>query len=152
MAFATGYLADPSQVGGGERKGVANTIITKTTFEDGLRVGRFAKLDTGSIDNMDGSVTPAIVGVPLRNVAAAVEEGLTVDASLHDNIELQIGGLVTVYVKTGESEPAFRGTVYASNAGDANDGLATSTGTDIEVPNCEFIEAVASNVWLVRLI
>ncbi len=151
MAFPTGYQADPTQIGGGERQG-GGTNLALTTFEDGLLIGRFAKLDAGSIDNMDGSATPVIAGVPLRNVAAPVEDGAAVDASLYEKIELRRSGLVTVFVKTGETAPALFGTVYASNAGDANDGLATSTGTDVEVPNCEFIEEKAAGVWLVRLI
>jgi hypothetical protein len=58
-------------------------------------------------------------------------------------------GLVTVGIKEGET-PAKFGTVYASNAGDANDGLATATNTDIEVSG-EFIEEITDNVWLIRL-
>lgn len=150
MSFSTGYLGDPSRVGAGERWDPNSALVlTATTFEDGLVVGRFAKLDTGSIDNMDGSATPVIAGVVLRNVASPVEDGQTVDGDLYDQVEYQREGLVTVELKDGET-PAQFGTVYASNAGDADDGTATATDTDIAT-GAEFVQEVATNVWLIRL-
>lgn len=149
MAFATGYLDDPNRVGAGERYGSNQVVLSATTFQNGLVVGRFAKLDTGSIDNMDGSATPTIAGVVLRNVANAVEDDGTVDSALYSQIEYVRQGLVTVRVKTGETPVQF-GAVYASNAGDANDGMATATGTDIAT-GAEFIQEIQAGVWLVRL-
>lgn len=150
MSFSTGYLGDPSRVGAGERWDPNSALaLTATTFEDGLVVGRFAKLDTDSIDNMDGSATPVIAGVVLRNVASPVEDGGTVDASLYDQVQYQREGLVTVELKDGETPTQF-GTVYASNAGDADDGTATATDTDIDT-GAEFVQEVATNVWLIRL-
>lgn len=149
MAFATGYLGDPQKVKGGERYGSCNIVLSATTFEDGLLVGRFAKLDTGSIDNVDGSATPTLAGVVLRNAASPVEDGAAIDGSLYSQVEYQRQGLVTVDVKTGET-PAQFGAVYVSNAGDADDGLATATGTD-EATTAEFIEEVATDVWLIRI-
>lgn len=149
MSFASGYLGDPKQVGAGERFGTNQVILTSRDFEDGLKVGRFAKLDTGSIDNMDGSSTPTIAGVVLRNVANATEDALTVDSDLYSQAEYAREGMVTVAVKDGETPTQF-GIVYASNAGDADDGLATATDTDIETA-AEFIEEVQSGIWLIRL-
>lgn len=149
MAFNQGYLSDPNAVGAGERFDPNSAIVlTARTFEDGLVVGRFAKLDSGSLDNMDSSSTPTIAGVVLRDVALPVEDGQTVDAALYDQVQYQRAGLVTVEVKDGETPTQF-GTVYASNAGDADDGKATATDTDVET-SAEFIEEVDTNVWLIR--
>lgn len=145
MAFATGYLADPQKVGAGERYGSTNIVLTADTFEDGLKVGRFAKLDAGSLDNLDESATPVIAGVVLRNAAAPVEDGGVIDADLYGQVEYIRQGLVTVDVKTGET-PAQFGAVYADNA----TGEATATNTDIAVSG-EFIEEVQAGVWLIRL-
>lgn len=147
MAFATTHLDDPQNVGAGERLGVTHLILSATSFEDGLKVGRFAKLDTGRLDNFDGSATPVIAGVVLRNVANPVEDLATIDSALFSQVEYQRQGLVTVDVKTGET-PAKFGRVYISNAGDANDGLATATNTDVDA-NAEFIEEVQAGVWLI---
>lgn len=149
MSFATGYLADPQNVGGGERFGLNDIILTAVDFEDNLKVGRFAKLDTGSIDNMDGSASPVIAGVVLRNVANPVEDGAVIDADLYSQVEYMRQGLVAVDVKAGET-PSLFDRVYVSNAGDANDGLATATNTDVAV-NAEFIHEIQSGVWLIYL-
>lgn len=147
MAFSTGYLGDPQKVGGGERFGSSNIILTSDTFEDDLKVGRFAKLDTGQIDNMDGSATPVIAGVVLRKASNAVEDAATIDSALFDEVEYMRQGLVAVDVKTGETPTLFE-RVYVSNAGDANDGLATATNTDVAV-NAEFIMEIQTDVWLI---
>lgn len=149
MAFSTGYLDDPQKVGAGERYGSNHVILTALDFEDSLKVGRFAKLDTGSLDNVDGSASPVFAGVVLRNPAAPVEDGAVVDADLYSQVEYIRQGLVTVDVKSGET-PALFGRVYVSNAGDANDGLATATNTD-EAVNAEFIAEVQSGVWLIYM-
>ena len=157
MAFQTGYLADPVKVGAGERFGSVNIILSATTFEDQLKVGRFAKLDTGSIDNMDGSSTPVIAGVVLRNVAAPVEDGGEIDSGLYGQVEYLRQGLVTVEVATGITPTQFD-KVYANNSDSAEYGKATTEADDgagTPVDNidtgAEFIEEVQAGVWLVRL-
>lgn len=147
MAFGTGHLDDPQNVGAGERLGTVHAIFAATDFEDGLRVGRFAKWDTNRLDNFDGSATPVIAGVVLRNVANPVEDLATIDATLYSQVEYMRQGLVTVRVKAGET-PAKFGRVYISNAGDANDGMATATNTDVDA-NAEFVEEVQTGVWLI---
>jgi hypothetical protein len=149
MAFSSDVLSDIQKVKSGERWGDNNIILSTTVFEDGLKIGRFAKLDTGSIDNLDGSLTPVIAGVVVRSAARALEDADAVDKTLYQQAEYMRQGLVTVGIKAGET-PAKFGTVYASNAGDANDGLATATNTDIEVSG-EFIEEVTDGIWLIRL-
>ena len=147
MTFDTGALTQIGAVGSGERAGRIAAILSATTFQDGLIFGRFAKLDTGSIDKMDGSATPVIAGVVLRDVASPVENDGVVDSDLVTKIEYIRGGFVTVAVKTGET-PALFDRVYASNDGDADDGLATATDTDVDV-NAEFIHEVKSGVWVI---
>lgn len=149
MSFPTGHLDDNQNVAGGERYGANIIALTATTFEDQLKYGRFAKLDTGSIDNMDGSATPVIAGVVLRNVANVVEDGDVIDSTLYEQMEYLRQGICTVDVKTGET-PALFDRVYVSNAGDANDGLATATNTD-EAVNAEFIMEIQTDVWMIYL-
>ena len=149
MAFATGHLDDPQKAGSGELLGTSHIALAATTFEDGLKIGRFAKLDGGSIDNLDGSITPVIAGVILRNDAGIVEDGGTIDSSVYGQIEYLRQGLVTVDVKTDET-PALFGRVYASHAGDANDGLATADNTDVDT-NAEFITEIQTDVWLIYI-
>lgn len=149
MAFASDFTNDIERVGSGERFGSTNIILSATDFEDDLKIGRFAKLDTGSIDNMDGSATPVIAGVVLRSAARAVEDADTIDQTLYEQCEYMRQGLTTVEVKADET-PAQFGIVYASNGGDADDGKATATDTDVET-TAEFIKEVKTNVWLIRI-
>ena len=147
MAFTNPRLDEIAPVGGGQG-GTDGLTLTADVFEDGLVVGRFAKLDTGSIDNLDASVTPVIAGVVLRNVVGAIEEGGTVDASIHQQIEYKREGLVTVEVVTGQVPVQF-GAVSVHNVADANAGKALATG-GVAV-NAEFIREVKTDVWLVNL-
>lgn len=147
MAFTSAFSNDIDLVGSGERYGSTNISLNATVFEDGLKIGRFAKIDTGSIDNMDGSATPVLAGVVLRTVSRAVEDAGVVDKTLYDQVEYIRSGLVTVDVKTGET-PSVLGRVYVSNAGDANDGLATANAADVEA-NATFVKEVKSGVWLI---
>ena len=149
MSFGTGSIDDPQKVGAGERFGSNQLILTALDFEDNLVVGRFAKLDSGSLDNVDGSATPVFAGVVLRNVANPVEDAGAIDADLYDQVEYIRQGLVTVRVKVGET-PALFGRVYVSNAGDANDGMATTTvAADRLSVDAEFIEEIQTGVWLI---
>jgi len=149
MGFATGQLNYPQIIGAGERYGAIQVVLSSVVFGNLLNVGRFAKLAAGSIDNMNGSANPVIAGVVLRNPSAPVTSGSAIDNTIYSQIEYMREGLVTVDVKAGETPVQF-GAVYASNLGDANDGLATATNTDIAT-GAEFIQEIKPNVWLVRL-
>lgn len=152
MAFSTGLLSDPKQVGGGERFGNNNIVLSQSTFEDGLVVGRFAKLDAGSIDNIDASVTPVVAGVVLRNVTNPIEDAGVVDADLFDKVDIIRSGLVSVDVVTGNTPAAF-GAVFVNNQATADAGKATTVDdVNTEPSNAEFIEEIQTDVWLVRLI
>lgn len=151
MSFATGYLLDPSHVGSGERFGDHNIIFSHATFEDGLTQGRFAKLDTGSLDNMDASATPTIAGVVLRNVAGAADFPATYTTDLFTSAPFLRQGLVTVDVKAGQTPTQF-GPVYAYNIAGADVGKAVAVATDAVEINAEFLEEVKPNVWLIRML
>lgn len=151
MSFPTPRTDDPVLVSSGERYGHTNISLAATTFEDGLRIGRFAKLDAGSIDNVDGSASPVIAGVPLRSAARAVEDVDVIDQTLYGQIEYMRQGLVTVDVVTGDT-PAQFGAVFVSNAGNADDGKATTLDDATTVAStAEFIREIQTDVWLVRI-
>ena len=150
MAFATGYLDDPRAVGAGEQIGENHIAFTYDTFEDNLVVGRFAKLDSGSLDNMDGSATPTVAGVVLRKISNATEDGSTIDNGLYDAAEAERFGLATVDIRSGLTITKFD-TVYAYNAAGADVGKATNVGTDAIEIDAEFIEEVSDSVWTIRL-
>ena len=149
MSFATGYLSDPNRVQGGESFNEAGVDIAFTTFENGLLVGRFAKLDSGSVDNLDSSATPNIAGIVARNDANAVEDAGTIDSALQSQISVRREGLMSVDVKSGQSVPVLGARISAHNVADADAGLALSTG-GVDT-TAEFVEEITTNVWLVRV-
>lgn len=150
MAFGTGYLSDTKKIGAGEEQGVQNIVLGHDSYEDGLVVGRFAKMDSDRLDNMDGSATPVIAGVVMRTPVTAVEADGTIDADLTaGSVSYMQDGLVTVEVKTGQT-PAYKGTVYASNAGDANDGTAQTGASGGIDTGAIFIQEVQTGVWLIH--
>jgi len=129
----------------------AHSINTYTVFEDGLVIGRFAKLDTGSFDNLDGSASPVIAGVVLRNTNNDIVQGNTYTTS-GDGAMIQVDGItygmVTVDVVEGDTPSKFD-TVYAVNAAGsgADFGKATTTATDnVEVAGY-FNREIKTNVW-----
>lgn len=149
MSFATGFLSDPNRVQGGESFNEAGVDLAFATFEDGLLIGRFAKLDTGSVDNLDASATPNIAGIVARNDANAVEANGTINAALHSQISVRREGLMSVDVKSGETPPVLGARVQARNVADADAGLAVASG-GVDT-TAEFVEVITTNVWLVRV-
>lgn len=151
MAFSTGIIDDFQAIGAGEvYTGSAYRVLSASTFEDDLNVGRFAKMDTASLDNMDGSSSPVIAGVVLRNPANTYEDGTQIDTDLHEVAEFAVSGIVSVAAKAGET-PTWGDSVYASNGGDTNDGLATVTDTD-EATRGKYLETLDTNLWLIELV
>ena len=152
MTFPTGFLGDPQQVGSGQRFGQINIMLSAADYEDGLKIGLFARVDVNELKNMDGSGAPVIAGVVDRSTRYATN-AVAIDKSVEPEsaIDYMRSGLITVQVKTGET-PAKFGEVFASNAGDAFDGqaLAVQGGTGA-VTDAEFIEEISTDVWLIRL-
>jgi hypothetical protein len=144
--------------GSGELQGTNHIILSSDTFEDGLKIGRFAKLDSGSIDNMDGSLTPVIAGVVARTPGNAVEDDGTYDTDNTTQINYVREGLVTVDVIDGDTPTQF-GIVWAVNGSGVDDGLAavsSASGTlkldgTTNNPFAEFVREVDENVWVVRV-
>lgn len=151
MSFATGHLNDPATVVAGEEKSVWGLNIPFQSFEDGLKFGRFAKYDSAQLDNMDSSATPQIAGVVLRSQSRSAEDTDSVDSSLGYTVTTRLLGMVTIEVVSGDT-PAKFGAVFASNAGDSNDGKATTTDVaTTESTNGIFWEDQGNDVWSVIL-
>jgi len=152
MVFTQNNFKDPQLPGGGETLGESHIILTSKDFEDGLQVGRFAQYVSGaspSLKNMDGTASPVIVGVVKRYLGREVEEGETINTDLHTHVQYVRWGLCTVDVRDGESPERF-GSVYVSNNGDADDGLATATDTDVGI-NATFLHEAGDGAWVIML-
>ena len=153
MAFASAVLEESKKLGSGE---VLRTrpfnVEAFSTFEDGLVMGRFAKYDTGSVDNLDGSSAPKIAGIVARLIGG--EQGITTyrkTGTLVDTVaEVMTTGFATVDVVSGNT-PARYGIAYAVNASGsgADFGKATTTSTNNVDSGYVFWEQVDTNVWLV---
>ena len=153
MAFTSAVLEESKKLGSGE---VLRTrpfnVEAFSTFEDGLVMGRFAKFDTGSVDNLDNSATPKIAGIVTRLIGGETgvntyrKTGALVDTAA----ELVTVGFATVDVVTGNT-PARYGIAYAVNAtgSGADFGKATTTSTNNVDSGYVFWEKVDTNVWLV---
>lgn len=156
MAFANTVLEQiPDLVAGEFIAASPYNCSAFEVFEEGLIPGRFAKFDTGSIDNLDNSATPVIAGVVRRKIASALENDTYTKLGIApDQVAEVINfGFATVEVPAGVT-PAKFGQVYAVNAaGSGVDfGKATTVSTNnVAVPGCVFWEAKAANVWLVLI-
>lgn len=151
MAFSKTFTDDPRPISSGEIKGINYHVLTATDYEDGLVSGRFAKIDAGSLDNLDASANPVIAGVVLRRISEQIEEGSILDSEIFSEAEFIRAGMVTVDAIAGESPSMFQA-VFAHNAAGADIGKATLVDDgDTEPTGAEYIENVADNVWLIRL-
>ena len=151
MAFATGLLNDPRQIGAGEQFGAGpHTILSTDNFEDNLVEGRFAKIDSGRLDNLDASSSPVLAGVVKRKVVNAVEDGSNLDSGVYSNVEYYRTGLVTVESVSGQTPTPFQD-IYAHNQAGTDLGKATITTTSNVDANAEFVEAITATTWLIRL-
>ena len=151
MGFDTGYLSEIQVGGAGEEYGVANQIFGHKKYADGLKVGRFAKIVNGELVNLDGTATPNVAGVVLRSPATSLEAGDEINKELTvGTIGTMLDGMVTVNVKAGAVAPAWGATVFASNAGDANDGLAQENNTDGVDTGAVFLQEIKAGVWLIK--
>ncbi len=129
MSFGSSFTADIENIEGGERHGNTN-LIQSVAFEDGLKVGRFCVVDGDKVKNMDGTADQVLGGVALRllNMEMGVPE---YNAEFFAAADVLRTGNVSIDVKAGETAPDLFGDIYASNAGDADDGLATATDSDV---------------------
>jgi hypothetical protein len=129
-------------------EGHVNNTDSFTSFEVGLKVGRFAKYDTGSLDNLDGSATPTIAGVVKRNLTGDLDKSVYDDED--DVAEVANFGYVVVEVVSGDT-PSKYGPVYAENGG-VDYGKATTVSTNNTIVNgATFHKEIKENVWVVKL-
>ena len=151
MPFFTGSLLDHQKSSAGEIYD-ATLVETASTFEDGLKVGLFAKMDGGSLDNVDGSASPVIAGVVKRNPANPVEDGGAYDASLITAVDFAVSNYVTVQAVSGET-PSYGDAIFCENSTSADYGKATTTSTSNADASAVFVKVVdsANDVWQIRL-
>lgn len=155
MAFTDTVLGQIIDLGAGE-------VITASPynvsafelFENGLIEGRFCKFDTGSIDNLDASVTPTIAGIVKRKVSGEIGTGVysTTGQEIDQVAEVINFGFATVTVQDA-ADPSKYDPVYAINLDTAERGKATQdSGASgaLAITNCVFWEEKAAGVWLVR--
>lgn len=123
------------------------------TFEDGLVAGRFAKLDTGSIDNIDGSDTPTVLGVALKEVITPVEDAnLITIANNLEGVRVRIKGEVTVEAVSGLS-PSFWDDIFVDNTNIADYGKAKLVGAGSDVATtAKFIESIGTDTWKIIIL
>lgn len=153
MAFASAMTAEQVNVGSGTTlEAYSFDALATDTFESGLIIGRFAKLDAGSLDNMDASATPVVAGVVKREARYPMEDGgtITAEAGSPTGVSYVRNGYVTVEVKDGDT-PAVFGTVYADNTTVGEYGKATTTATSNVDVGAEFIKEIKTGVWLIRI-
>ncbi len=154
MAFET-FTPEIPALGAGEiQNREASTILSQTSFASDLVAGLFVRWDGSTLQKVDGSATPDIVGVAVRDYGASFPAALSPDVGPQYSEHLY-KGCITVTVKAGET-PALFGDVYVSNAGDADDGKATATDTDLAT-TAKFIQekkpvtGSTDGVWLVHI-
>lgn len=132
-------------------KGHVGNTDAFLTFEDGLVIGRFAKLDTGSLDNLDGSATPTIVGVVGRSITKSMDD-TTYTTALYTEAPVHNFGYITVEIPNGVT-PAKGGLVYAENQTPSEYGKATTvSGGNVAIANATFHRPTnRADVWVVKL-
>lgn len=148
MSFGSGHFdAPPSSAIGTCFNERSATILTASDggvpFVDGLKIGLFAQIKGGKLDNMDATATPTVAGVVLGKVSRASEETV-IDASKEDVVNYVRAGLVTV-AGTG-TVPDYLAPVYTGT-----DGIATASNADTATSG-EFVDEISTGVWLVRLV
>lgn len=151
MAFNNTVLEKSPALGSGEViKSKPYNTEAFGTFENGLTQGRFAKYDTGSIDNLDASATPKIAGIVRRKISG--ELGVATYQTTGDIIdfvaEVHTFGFATVDVVAGNT-PAKYGIAYAVNVAGADLGKATTVSTNNVDSGWVFWEQLQAGVWLV---
>lgn len=163
MAFTNGVLDEVIQIEEGE---VITTspynVDSYDKFEDGLKIGHFAKLDTGSVDNLDGSATPVIVGVPKRKVNKTIDSEVYVSTAVNGladkNADVCNFGRVTCILSdlaiaadtVTEGLPVY----VVNSATPALAGKVTDNSLEagaLLVPNATFKRAKAAGVWVVTI-
>lgn len=156
MSFDNAVLEEAPDLDAGEViKSSPHSVQAFEVFEDGLIEGRFAKYDSGSLDNLDASATPKVAAIVKRKVTGEIGGGVysTTGQSIDSVAEGITYGYATVTVQDA-ADPTKYDPVYAINLDSDERGKATedsgATGA-LAVANVDFWEQKAANVWLVRI-
>lgn len=159
MAFTTTVAANIPDLGAGEViKSAPYDVQSYPNFAEGLKAGRFCRIASGELKNLDGSETPVLVGIPRRKVTGDIasasfytKQGQGFDA-VAEVIEY---GYATVEIASTAS-PSKRAAVNIINKADdttGDNGRATeeavTTGI-IASDGCIFWEEKSPGVWLIR--
>lgn len=159
MPFPTNVQQTILPVTEGELLDAPSIVLSTASWEEGLIIGRFAQIKAGVLSNMDGTATPVVAGVVLRELNSLIElpgeagaavTNLLISETVQDYVRQ---GLVTVKLAAGAATPTMFAPVYAVNeAANAENGnvTPTSAGTTVET-NGEFIEQIQAGIWSVRL-
>jgi hypothetical protein len=163
MAFTEGVELEVNQIEEGEVLSESPyNIDSYEKFEDGLVIGRFAKLDAGSVDNLDNSATPLIVGVPKRKVNKTIDSGVYVSTPVNGladkNADIVNFGRVTVVLSdlaiaaatVTEGDPVY----VVNSATPALAGKVTDNSGEadaIAVTGAVFKKEKQSGIWIVTI-
>jgi len=149
MAFPSAFENDPINVRSGERVGQNISVLGTTQYASDLVPGRFAQVVGGTVSNIDGTATPVIAGIPLREVTGDVESAGEYNANIFGQIEYGHRGMFTVQAVTGQ-DPSLHQALFIHNLADADAGKATTTDSaDTVAANAEFIRDLGGDVWMV---
>jgi hypothetical protein len=156
MAFNNAVLLNNPDLPAGEFISASPyNVSAYELFENGLVEGRFAKYDTGSIDNLDASATPVIAGIVRRKVTGEIGTGVysTTGQAIDQVAEMINFGFATVTV-TAAATPAKYDAVNVVNTATADAGKATDAAVAagiISAGDVVFWEQKSATVWLVRI-
>jgi len=158
MPFPSTVQASMTPVNEGELGLGANIVLSTDSWQAGLLLGRFAQMKVGVLSNLDGTATPLLAGVVLRELNSLIElpgaagsafSGLLVSEKNQDYVRQ---GLVTVKLAAGSAVPNIFDPVYVINVlGNVDNGNVTPTVGSNVATTAEFIEQVQAGIWLVRI-
>lgn len=163
MAFNDGVLPEVVQIDEGEILATSPyNVDSFDKFEDGLKIGLFAKLDSGSVDNLDGSATPLLVGVPKRKINKAIGSDTYISTpvnGLADKVAdvCNFGRITAVMTATAvAAATAVEGDqVYVINGvANADNGKVTNNSGETEaliVTGAVFNREKKSGIWVVTI-
>lgn len=148
MSFPNGLLNTNENTQPGTLLGPphANRPISYDVYQDGLVPGTFVKLDTGSIDLLDTSVTPVLAGVVVRDVSNVTEDGATFTNANTNQVSILDVGMVALATKTGESITQFSD-VTVSNTADSDSGKGLASGG--VATNFKYLYQISTDVWAI---
>lgn len=148
MSFPNGLLNTNENTAAGEPLGpdAANLFLSYDVYEDGIVPGTFVKLDTGSIDKLDGSVTPVVVGPVKRDVSNVTADGETFLNANINQVSIQAKGAIALKTKTGEAITPYTD-VTASNTADADSGKGLASGG--VATNYQYLYQITTDLWAI---